>query len=105
MIHMALATATANLHLHCKMDWQFFFFPLQERYKNASNAMRSMDQQQTELSHQVTLLDLQLAEDPNRELLAQRKGLVDHEARSQPLGCSEGVLARCGQHRSSVVDG
>ncbi|MFD2231979.1 hypothetical protein [Alkalimarinus sediminis] len=54
---------------------QFFFFPLQERYKNATNSIRSMDQQQLELSTRVTVLDLQLADDPNRELLAQRKGL------------------------------
>lgn len=54
---------------------QFFFFPLQDRYKSASSSIRSMDQQQVELSNQMTVLDLQLADDPNRELLAQRKGL------------------------------
>lgn len=54
---------------------QFFFFPLQDRYKNASNSIRSMDQQQVEFANQIAVLDLQLADDPNRELLAQRQGL------------------------------
>lgn len=54
---------------------QLFFFPLQDRYKNASNSIRSMDQQQVEFANQIAVLDLQLADDPNRELLAQRQGL------------------------------
>lgn len=54
---------------------QLFFFPLQDRYKSASSSIRSMDQQQVEFANQMTVLDLQLADDPNRELLAQRKGL------------------------------
>lgn len=54
---------------------QFFFTPLQERNKQASSALRAINIQQTELMSQVSVLDLQLAEDPNRELIAQRKGL------------------------------
>ncbi len=54
---------------------QLFFFPLQDRYKRASSSIRSMDQQQVEFTNQIAVLDLQLADDPNRELLAQRKEL------------------------------
>ena len=74
---------------------QLFFFPLQDRYKSASSSIRSMDQQQLEFSTQVTVLDLQLADDPNRELLAQRKGLEQQleKMKGQIEGQLSGLIA------------
>ncbi|WP_250656574.1 hypothetical protein [Alkalimarinus coralli] len=74
---------------------QLFFFPLQDRYKHASNAIRSIDQQQLALEQQIEQLSRQLADDPNRELHAQRDALQRQlaEMKDQIEGQLSGLIA------------